>query len=197
VLVSLFIIYTGGKYALETISRLLGEAPSPDEVEKIRGLARDQEGVRGVHDIMVHKYGDMRVISLHIEVDADWSVLDVHELSEQVEDKLERNIPQCKAIVHVDPVDRSHVRYDRLQELMTEFARQHPCMMEFHDLRVDGARDALRMSVDVVLKPETSEAAYAHVRGQLERYLAQHCPSMQHAEISIEPSYHGGTNAGN
>ena len=72
VLVGLFICYAGIGAAKDTISPLLGQAPDPEFVKQVNDIVMSYDGVIGIHDMIVHKYGPGRVIiSLHAEVPAD------------------------------------------------------------------------------------------------------------------------------
>lgn len=105
VLVGLFILYSGLKAAWETISPLLGQAPDPEFVEKIREIVLSQEGILGIHDLVVHNYGPGRSqISLHAEVSAQENLLSIHEKIDSVEHRLHDELG-CTAVIHMDPVD--------------------------------------------------------------------------------------------
>jgi len=68
IFVSLWLLYMGFTHGREAIVPLLGKAPSKKLIQKIRETAKSVEGVEGVHEIIVHDYGTMYTISLHLEV---------------------------------------------------------------------------------------------------------------------------------
>ena len=59
--VAVFIAFTGGSILKETVSRLLGKAPDADVVKKIEQKILSFEGVRGLHDLTVHSYGQNKL----------------------------------------------------------------------------------------------------------------------------------------
>ncbi len=185
--VSMFILYTGYRYARQSVSVLLGEAPRREELQKIRAAAGAAHGVRGVHDIIMHKYGDVKIASLHIEVDANRSALDAHDLAEQVERVVEE-ATACKTTVHVDPVDRRHPRYadvrGRLDALMAGERR----IVEFHDLRVSGADGAVEVSLDVVTGLDVEESSRAALAELVKSTLAG-IPGVKGVEVTLEVPY--------
>jgi len=188
--VSFFIIYTGGKFGLKTISSLLGEAPTHEEVEQIKTLALSREGVMGTHDVMIHKYGDVHIISLHIEVDARQPVLAIHELSEEVESLIEQNLPDSKVIVHTDPIDRNYTDYEEIENLLHAHIASIGEILEFHDLRLEGESTAIDLSVDLVLKADVPSANYARIQHDLENKLRTNAkPLLQQIIIRLETSY--------
>lgn len=101
--VSALIIYTGISITLSSVSQIIGETPSKDELNEIETMALSVTGVFSVHKISVHNYGCHKEISLHVQVHNDMSVVKAHDISKQVERAIEGNI-NCKAIVHIEPV---------------------------------------------------------------------------------------------
>ena len=74
-----------------------------EEINDIRQLSQNVDGVIGVHDIAVHSYGKDKFASIHIEIDADENQIDTHDISENVEKILHRKLGVAPT-VHVDPV---------------------------------------------------------------------------------------------
>ena len=102
VVVSALIIYTGVGIALGSVSKIIGEVPDEAELKAIENLALSVSGVTGVHKIKVHDYGAYKEISLHINLDKGLSLIEAHDISEEVEKVIENNITS-KVIVHMEP----------------------------------------------------------------------------------------------
>lgn len=101
--VSALVAYTGITIAIDSISKLIGEVPSEEEVKDIRELALQVPGVLGVHKIKVHNYGAFREISLHIHVNQRLSIIEAHDISDQVEKAIEAKL-NAKVTVHTEPL---------------------------------------------------------------------------------------------
>lgn len=187
--VALFILYTGIQTARKAISPLLGEAPDPEEVDRIERAAGSIRGVRGVHDLILHKYGEDRLMSLHIEVDAGKTALEVHDLAEQVEDKVEQ-VMGGKTIVHVDPVDRTHPQYAEAERVLRGIVLEQEQLSEFHDLRVDGPEHRLTLSVDVVAVVGTRETAYPEIETRVRNAILHALPGIDDIHVTVETGYH-------
>jgi cation diffusion facilitator family transporter len=187
--VALFLLHTGVRTAREAISPLLGEAPAPEEVRRIEATAAAVPGVRGVHDLILHRYGDDRLMSLHIEVDAGRSALAVHDISERVEAEVERAVGG-KAIVHVDPVDRSHPQYRVAEDVLRGVVDGHEALSEFHDLRVEGPAHKLAVSVDVVAVVGTEEAAYPAIAEQVGETIRRAINGVETVRVTVDTGYH-------
>ena len=135
--VSLFITYSGLSAARETISPLLGEAPSDELVKKIEDDVLRGEHVLGVHDLVVHDYGPgRRMISLHAEVPADGNFPAMHDEIDRIERQLSEEL-HCEAVIHMDPVATDDKRVAPLQEAMTARLREGvDDRITLHDFRV-------------------------------------------------------------
>ena len=86
----------------EAAQPLIGEHPGEDEIAAISRIAEPVAGVRGVHDILVQRYGTFKVISLHVVVSRTLTAVAAHDIGQAVESALERTF-HARATVHVDP----------------------------------------------------------------------------------------------
>ena len=102
--VAIFILYNGVGLVRETISPLVGEAPSQELVEHISGKITSYQGVLGLHDLIIHDYGpESRYASAHVEMPSDWDPLVTHGIIDTIErDFLEDD--RIHLIIHYDPV---------------------------------------------------------------------------------------------
>ncbi|NMA92600.1 MAG: cation transporter [Firmicutes bacterium] len=102
--VSGFLVYTGLGLFRRSTDRLLGTGPTPETRERIISSIRSVEGVLDAHDLVVHDYGTMKSISLHIEVDRNLPLPEAHAIAESVETLIKGQLP-CSVVVHLDPRD--------------------------------------------------------------------------------------------
>lgn len=102
--VALFILYSGVNAARETIDPLLGQPPSPEFVERVKALVMEPEEIIGIHDLIVHDYGPgRRMLTLHAEVPASGDILELHDVVDGVERRLNEELG-CLSTIHMDPV---------------------------------------------------------------------------------------------
>jgi cation diffusion facilitator family transporter len=99
--VSLFLIYTGFEIARDAIDDLIGRPPTIEEVENIRQIVLSVRGVLGAHDMTIHSYGHDKFVSVHVEIDASENTAAAHDISEEVETRLEEAIG-VEPTVHMD-----------------------------------------------------------------------------------------------
>ena len=136
--VSLVIFASAWSIAREAVNPLIGEAPSQAALDEIEGACRSVHEVLGVHDIVVHDYGENRVVSLHIEVSHRLSVLRVHDIAEDVEESVGR-MTGGMVVVHMDPINHDHPHYDTILGAIQELVASDTRLLTFHDLRLVGA----------------------------------------------------------
>ena len=141
VIVALFVGMTGFQAAKETIDPLLGQPPAPEFVEQVESVVMSykDEGVLGIHDLVVHNYGPGRVmLSAHVEVPADGDILQMHDMIDNIEHRLRKEL-NCSAVIHMDPISVGDERTNELKEKVSAIIDGMQENIHFHDFRiVDG-----------------------------------------------------------
>lgn len=154
-LVGGFIFFAGVNAAKETLNPLLGQPPEREFVEAIENLVKEEPVIRGVHDLVVHDYGPGRVmISLHAEVPAEGNILAMHDVIDNLEKKLEREL-HCEAVIHMDPVVTNDPQIDRLKAQEREILAEIDGKLSLHDFRVVMGPTHTNLIFDVVLPYES------------------------------------------
>ena len=136
VVVSIFIIISGIKLIKETVSPLIGEAPTKEFVEEVTKKIESYPGVLGIHDLVIHSYGPVKTfITVHVEVDAKVDIIISHDLIDNIEKDFmnERGI---SLVIHMDPVDFDDEKTIRLREKINAIVTSIDENLHFHDFRV-------------------------------------------------------------
>jgi divalent metal cation (Fe/Co/Zn/Cd) transporter len=170
-----------------SVGPLIGTKAPEEMYREIERIARSAPEVRGVHDILVHRYGNVNIISLHIEVAAGESAMRLHEVGEAIEDRLARRFPG-HAIVHVDPLTRDHEHYETVQRIVEEAVAESADTSSYHDLRVFGSRERLKVVFDAVPAAGGRAAHLTVLREKVERRLSDTFPNVR-ILINVEPPY--------
>jgi cation diffusion facilitator family transporter len=148
--VGLFIIVSGFKLTMVTISPLLGTAPRKELVDTIRRKVLSYEYIIGVHDLSVHSYGQCECYaSLHCEVPAEQDVM----LSHDVIDNIERDFLKdgIHLVIHLDPVVTGDERTNDLKiKLESQIAQISP-HIGIHDFRAVWSISHTNLIFDVVV----------------------------------------------
>ena len=183
VAVALFVIWSGFSIMRETISPLLGQAPEPELVAAIRDMVLAQEGIIGVHDLIVHNYGPGRcIVSLHAEVPSNADILKSHEVIDSVERRLskEMNIIAC---IHMDPVDTQDERVAALRVLSETILQDIDPAFTLHDFRVVFGEKRINVIFDAVVPFSYQESA--SLQAEIERRLQVVDPRL-YAVITVD-----------
>jgi ferrous-iron efflux pump FieF len=61
------------------------------------------EGVLGFHDLRTRRSGSLKFIELHLEVEADQSLQQAHDLTVRVINAIKKEIPRSRVQIHTDP----------------------------------------------------------------------------------------------
>ena len=84
-LISIVIIKAGIEMLASPVNELLGTSISADFAKQIQKEVSDFEGVHGVFDLILHNYGpDVKIGSLHINVNDTMSAHDIHGLTRRI-----------------------------------------------------------------------------------------------------------------
>jgi len=102
-LVSLWIFKSAYEAGRENLQYLTGAGANADLREKIIQTASSVEGVQNVHHMMSDYVGPKLLVDLHINLPGEASLEEVHTISDNVIDALERLDEVDRAYVHVEP----------------------------------------------------------------------------------------------
>lgn len=135
-LVACFILYAGVKAAKETLQPLLGQPPDPAFVQRVEDIVLAHEQVLGIHDLVIHDYGPGRcMISLHAEVPAEQDILITHDMIDNIEKQLTRELG-CAATIHMDPIVTDDKLTAETRERVAQLVRSIDEHITIHDFRM-------------------------------------------------------------
>lgn len=137
ILVSLFIMYSGIQAARDSVDPLLGIEPDEEFLQQIEDISLSfDENIVGIHDLMVHDYGPGRkIISLHAEVPADSNMIQIHDVIDNLEKKLSKDLG-CMATIHMDPVVVNDPEVKELKHQVADLVKEVLDAITIHDFRV-------------------------------------------------------------
>lgn len=151
VAVAIFIAFTGGSILKETISRLLGTAPDADVVKEIEQKVLSFHGVRGLHDLTVHNYGQNKLYAtVHVEVDSHMPIMEAHDLADEIE-KSFASETDIALTVHIDPLVFDDPKINRYREEVLRIVQSIDPLLKIHDFRVVGGTTHSNLVFDVAV----------------------------------------------
>jgi len=98
-----FILYSAFKMVKEAIQTLLDRQLPEEEIAQIRQISLSVDGVLGIHDVRTRMSGPVRFIQLHLELDDKMPLIEAHQISDDVEEKLCDVFPGADVLIHQDP----------------------------------------------------------------------------------------------
>ncbi len=135
-IVSAFILWTGYTTIRDSLTPLLGQAPDPALVSEIEQLVLSNEGIIGIHDLIIHNYGPTRfMLSLHAEVSAAEDVIKMHDTIDLIEKQLQSRY-KCDAVIHMDPIETNNTLITQTKKFVEETIRSISDELSLHDFRM-------------------------------------------------------------
>ncbi len=133
--VAVFIVI-GCRLIWDTVSLLLGTAPTKELVESIQRKVLTYEGIIGIHDLTVHSYGANGCFaSLHCEVPAQQDIMVSHDIIDTIENDFFRE-QGIRMVIHLDPVVTGDGDTDAVKEEVTQMIGEISTEIGIHDFRV-------------------------------------------------------------
>lgn len=169
-IVALFIMWSGFGIAKEAVDDLIGKPPTIEEINDIRKISLNVEGVIGVHDIAVHSYGKDKFASIHVEIDEQEDQMDAHLISENVEKTLNKKLG-VSPTVHVDPISITDPKTKKVKKYLIENYSDHEIISSFHDIRVVDTNKHHVILFGVDVKPNLSKSIVIETCDLIEKEL--------------------------
>ena len=101
----------GWEFGWDALHDLMDRSVDEAEVQAIRQTLLDTPGVIGVHEVRTRKMGDMVVVDAHLEVDAQITVEEGHDIAVEARQRVMQRHRVLNLMTHVDPwrkPDRDH-----------------------------------------------------------------------------------------
>ncbi len=104
IMIGIFILRLGLQIFFESISYLVDQAPSDEEVKDIKSLIISVKGVLTIDDIKIRKHMTQKYVDVEIGVTATLSLQEAHQIAENVHHLVEKKFPEViHCMVHVNP----------------------------------------------------------------------------------------------
>ena len=104
-LVGIMILRMGWRFSIEAFHDLTDRAVDEQTEQKITQLIQDTPGVLGLHDLKTRKMGDMIWVEVDIEMDANLTVKEGHNIAVHARQRVMDALPVLDVMTHFDPVE--------------------------------------------------------------------------------------------
>jgi cation diffusion facilitator family transporter len=107
-LVAVNILWSGWNVIKQSVSGLLDESVSDDQLDRIKELiSQEAEGALEAHDVKTRHAGRATFIDFHLVVPGDMPVSDAHDICDRIEGSLRREVDGARITIHVEPEDKA------------------------------------------------------------------------------------------
>lgn len=177
-LVGIFIMYAGISAAKDTINPLLGQPAEDCFVKRVHEIVLSRKEILGMHDLVVHNYGPGRtMLSLHAEVPVDGSLVELHEVIDEVEHQISDELG-CSAVIHIDPI---WVKDEETQKMKKEMEADLKLMdpsLALHDFRMVRYTGHMKLFFDIQ-EPYSCKIEEKELVKRLQDHVAENHPGVE------------------
>ncbi len=176
VAVAVFIMFSGFGLLKETLSSLLGKPPEKERVEYIKEKLLSNDGVLGIHDLIVHDYGVGRCFaSVHLEMAAEADVIESHEQIDKIE-KIFLEEDGLNIVIHYDPVSTTNPLAVEMRDFLHNNVKTIDENLSVHDVRIVEGKVRNIVIFDCVL-PFNSNLTEKELKQNLDKLIKSKYPS--------------------
>jgi cation diffusion facilitator family transporter len=187
--VSIWILYLGYSHGRHAIIPLLGKAPERDLIQRIRETAKSVKGISDVHEIIVHDYGSMYLISLHGEIPEKFGPAKIHEIAEHCEAKLRARFGG-EAVCHSDPLQEKTKAVIAIEERFKQVVAEDTRIVGYHDFRIVSAnKNNIIIVADIDVSEEIPESEFNEIAEDLERRSIKSISNLSYCTFYVTPRF--------
>ena len=187
IIVAVIVIIAGIGIVKDIISNLLGKAPDPKLVQNIEDIMLAEKDIAGVHDLIVHDYGPGRIIaSAHAEVPCNADVIRLHDMIDNVEKRISKNL-NIMMCIHMDPVVVDDEKINSYREISAEIISGYDSSFSFHDFRVVEGKTHTNFIFDLVI-PHRYKKENSQILKELRKLFREKHPDVN-IVVTIEHSF--------
>lgn len=103
-MIALMLFYAAYEIVKESITKLLGEKPDQDLIDKITNDVRNTyNNDLQLHHFHIHNYVMHKELTLHIRLDKDMSIEKGHKIASDIENRIQEQF-EITATIHIEPL---------------------------------------------------------------------------------------------
>lgn len=149
--VAALILFGGAKILRGTINPLMGECPSPMLVDELKSILLSCDGIKGVHDIIIHNYGPNQYFATaHAEVEPTGTLLSVHDMLESAEEEVASRLP-VRLLLHCDPCNLTDPHVNEWRRRLEEAVAGIDSQFKLYDFRMDESGSVRRIHFHLLI----------------------------------------------
>jgi divalent metal cation (Fe/Co/Zn/Cd) transporter len=160
----------------------------------VKEIAEAAPGSRGVHNIHIQRIDGKLCIDLHLEVSANMTVKQAHDVADQVEEKIRAANPKISEVtVHMesasDRISRELAGVEtELQSYIDHLAQQLPEIKEVSQIRIRKFGGNMHLVLKCRFDPNLNIKKAHEVTSKLENGIRSAFPKITRIDIHEEPA---------
>lgn len=148
VIVAGLILWSGAGVLKDTVSKLLGESPDHTLVEKLRKTLLACPGIDGVHDIIIHNYGENSYyVTAHAEISCEGDRFSAHDILERAEVSVAKVLP-VHLLLHGDPYSKKDPEVIYWRSRLENAVADYNSEFKVYDFRI--SKNSVSNKVDLL-----------------------------------------------
>ncbi len=157
--------------------------------QKIFEIARNIDGVKGVHNVSTHKSRGKTFCNLHVMVDRESNLDSAHKISEIVEENVQENIPEIEHVtIHLEPfitIPEKFYNEDKATEIeIREILKNYPEIKKIGRIVSLNFENILKIDIDCSFDKELSIEKVHDLISKIEQVIRK---KIDNAVITIHP----------
>ena len=102
--IAIYIIFIAFGMFKKAFNNLMDHEMDENDRQKIISILNYNKNILGFHDLKTRYAGVKPFIQFHLEMDGNLSLLEAHNISDQIATELMKHFPKAEIIIHQDPV---------------------------------------------------------------------------------------------
>lgn len=156
-IISFIIIHSGIGILKDTVDDLIGTTPDPELISSIITKLKSYEGVKGIHDLVIHTYGPgNHFATVHVEVSSNEDILVSHDMI----DNIERNfltLLGINMVIHLDPIVTDDEETNKIKNDVTDVIDSIDKNLSIHDFRMVKGETHTNLIFDILVPADFNQ----------------------------------------
>ncbi len=155
---------------------------------KIYDIALNVPGVKGIHNVSHHTSNGVTLVSLHAMVDRQMSLDEAHHISEIIEEKIRKEMPEIEHItIHLEPhieIPKNLKSRSTNDEKILELLKEHPQVKKVGTIVTLNFDELVKIDIDCSFDKDLSIEMVHDLTSQIEQNIRNH---FKNSVITIHP----------
>lgn len=155
---------------------------------KIYDIALNVPGVKGIHNVSHHTSNGVTLVSLHAMVDRQMSLDEAHHISEIIEEKIRKAMPEIEHItIHLEPhieIPKNLKSRSTNDEKILELLKEHPQVKKVGTIVTLNFDELVKIDIDCSFDKDLSIERVHDLTSQIEQNIRNH---FKNSVITIHP----------